>query len=44
MKIIDIALLAAVCEAKNRRPIYRSIANKPLDSSVVADTLVNRRH
>lgn len=32
MKIIDIALLAAVCDAKNRRPVYRSIANKPFDS------------
>ena len=32
MKIIDIALLAAVCEAKNKRPVYRSISNRPFDS------------
>lgn len=32
MKIIDIALLAAVCDAKNRRPVYKSIADKPFDS------------
>jgi hypothetical protein len=44
MKIIDIALLAAVCEAKNRRPVYKSIANRPFDSSVMDEQKMNERH
>ena len=44
MKIIDIALLAAVCEAKNKRPVYKSIANRPFDSSVMEEQNMNARH
>jgi hypothetical protein len=44
MKIIDIALLAAVCEAKNKRPVYKSIANRPFDSSIMKERSVNERH
>jgi len=44
MKIIDIALLAAVCEAKNRRPVYKSIADRPFDNSVMAEKQMNARH
>lgn len=44
MKIIDIALLLAVCEAKNKRPVYRSISNRPFDSSVAEERLINERH
>lgn len=44
MKIINIALLVAICEAKNRRPIYKALNNKPFDSSVMDEGLVNDRH
>ena len=44
MKIINIALLAAICEAKNKRPIYKAVANRPFDSSVMEERLVNDRH
>lgn len=44
MKIINIALLVAATEAKNRRPVYRSIAKRPFDSTVLAEKLVNDRH
>ena len=44
MKIIDIALLVAVCEAKNRRPVYKSISVKPFDTSVMEEREVNDRH
>ena len=44
MKISLIALLAAGTYAKNKRPIYRTISNRPFDESVMKEQQINERH